>query len=425
MNGWLKQGALLLFVAVLVGGCATTHRLPPPPDKCAMADIPGIPHARFWGDSSPPDAERRVALMRRQQEDNPAYHQGDPVYILAISGGGQKGAFSAGLLNGWTASGTRPEFRIVTGVSTGALVAPFAFLGSGYDSAIRDIYTRFSTRDILRKSYIKGLIGGESMADNTPLREIVTHYFTPAEMKKIAQEFAQGRRLFVGTTHLDAQRPVIWDIGTIATSGDPGAYDLIVNILLASMAVPGEFPPAYFKVEQSGQTYEEMHVDGGVTSQIFVLPVAFRMEESMHQAGLRGQKQLYLIRNAKLVPEMEEVSPRTIPILSQSFFALMRAEGVADMYRIYLDAQLEHINYNAAYIPTSFRKAPSGTFDTDYMNELFSFAYEQAKTGYPWDTTPPDISRICPLSWRWERSRKAAPIVRANGLAAAKGGNRE
>ncbi len=364
-------------------------RLPAPADYSILGDIPGMPGVRSWGDVSSPMTSSRVAEIRRQIQSDPLYQPEAPVQILALSGGGQNGAFGAGLLAGWTASGTRPRFRMVTGVSTGALIAPFAFLGPDYDSALKDMYSRFSTRDVLRLRFIRGLFTADSMTDNLPLRKILMSSFTPLEMEKTAQEYRKGRRLFVATTWLDVQRPVIWNIGAIADSGHPGAYELIIDVLLASAAIPGVFPAGYFEVEQSGVSYDELHVDGGVTMQVFISPEPFNIKQAIRECGLSEHVNVYLIRNGKTAPTIESIVPQTIPILSQSISTMIRAQNNGDMMRIYQKAKLGHMEFHAAYIPDGFRKESAEPFDIGYMTKLYNLAYELSANADPWVETPP------------------------------------
>jgi predicted acylesterase/phospholipase RssA len=189
---------------------------------------------------------------------------------LVLSGGGGNGAFGAGLLAGWTAHGSRPEFQIVSGVSTGALIAPFAFLGPAYDGTLRDVYTRYSTEDLVESRSLLSIVRGDAALSTARLRALIAHYLDDAVIAAIAAEGARGRSLFVGTTNLDAGRPVVWDITRIAAHGTPAARELIYDVILASTAIPGAFPPVMIQVEAHGLRYDEMHVDGGVTSQLFL-----------------------------------------------------------------------------------------------------------------------------------------------------------
>jgi predicted acylesterase/phospholipase RssA len=381
----------LATASLLLSGCASVERLPPADNMHMLSEIPGMPDIRFWGDEPPVNSAQRTAVLRQQITSAPGYDPEAPVHFLAISGGGQKGAFGAGLLTGWTASGTRPEFRLVTGISTGALIAPFAFLGPDYDNVIRELYTRFSTKDVLEPRFVSGLFSADSITDNNPLRDILKKHLTPVELDKIAEAHQQGRRLFVGTTHLDVQRPVIWDLGAIASSGHPSAHELVIDVMLASTAIPGAFPPIYVQATQNGILHDELHVDGGVTTQVFLSPVAFNMEDALKQAGLYGPAHVYLIRNSQIMPEVLQVKPKTVHILAQSLSTLLRAQAMGDMYRIYQDAQLNNIAYHAAYIPSEFRAEPDEIFDEEYMGELFDFAYHEARAGYPWEKSPPEL----------------------------------
>ncbi len=215
------------------------------------------------------------------------------ISFLAVSGGGSDGAFGAGLLVGWTARGDRPEFDIVTGISTGALTAPFAFLGPRYDPALKHVYTSYSTDQLVRKQPVRGLLGGEALGSNAPIAGVIAGYITEDFLQEVAHEYNRGRRLLIGTTNLDAQRPVIWDMGKIAISGDPGALELFRSILLASAAIPGVFPPVHVKVQAEGQPHEEMHVDGGTTNQVFLLPTQIRSGGMDAKLGIRPIRPLY------------------------------------------------------------------------------------------------------------------------------------
>jgi predicted acylesterase/phospholipase RssA len=194
--------------------------------------------------------------------------------VLAISGGGANGSFAAGLLTGWTRAGTRPPFHVVTGVSAGALAAPFALLGSKYDPVLIDVFTRLSSADLVsRKNRVLAFFG-DSLASARPLQALIERHFDDALMQAIAAEHRAGRRLFVATTHIYAGRQMIWDIGAIAERGGPDALALIRRVLLASASVPILLPPVFLEVEANGSRYDEMHVDGGITRQVFAGPPA-------------------------------------------------------------------------------------------------------------------------------------------------------
>ncbi|MEN7973650.1 MAG: patatin-like phospholipase family protein [Verrucomicrobiota bacterium] len=385
----------LLYVAlpvaiVFASSCASMKRLPPPDDPIALARIPGIPNCRMWGDGPPVDVVRRTALLKEQVQSDPAYDSTAPVHFLAISGGAQEGAFGAGLLAGWAAAGDRPEFRVVTGVSSGAMLAPFAFLGSDYDKDCQALFSDYSTKDIVNKRIFSSLFRGASLSDNNKLRAILESHFTPVEMEKVAREYARGRKLFIGSTDLDSIRPVIWDIGAIASSGHPDAYELIIDVILASSAFPGVFPPVLFDVEQEGREFQELHVDGGPTTQIFAFPISYDVKSTLKEVGLNGPSHIYVLRNSFIIPKTDPVKPRTLPILMKTALSLVNSMALMDMHHIYQSAVDNGIEYHLAYMPSDFRD-PEEPFEPAYMKELFNLAYKKAEAGYSWDSKPPEF----------------------------------
>ncbi len=383
--------AVFSLIFLLIVGCSTVTRLPNSEliQSNKLGSISELKGIRYWGDENKFLSNQQISKIRERIVSRNLYRADAPVNFLALSGGGQNGAFCAGILAGWTVHGDRPNFDIVTGISAGALVAPFAFLGSEYDNVIENLYSSYSTDDVLWKRILSGIFSGDSVTDNKPLRKIIMQSFTPIEMAKVAKEYKKGRCLLIGTTYLDARRPVVWDIGAIAASGFDGAYELIIDVMLASTAIPGVFPPVYFDVERNGQIYDELHVDGGVTTQVFLTKFAFDLDDTLNRIGLSGPANIYLIRNAKIDSDIKFVKPKTLSIVSSSFYALMRAQSLGDMYTIYQDSLINNIGYNVAYIPSSFDETPKENFDTDYMKSLFEFAYNQAAIGYPWKNTPP------------------------------------
>jgi predicted patatin/cPLA2 family phospholipase len=304
------------------------------------------------------------------------------ISFLAVSGGGSDGAFGAGLLVGWTARGDRPEFDIVTGVSTGALTAPFAFLGPRHDGALKEVYTKYSTDELVTKQPIRGLLGGEALANNAPLARVIASYVNEGFLQEVAHEHAPGRRLLIGTTNLDAQRPVIWDMGRIASS--PHALELFRSVLLASAAIPGVFPPVFIKVQADGQAREEMHVDGGTTNQVFLLPT------QITTGGIDAK--LYIIRNGRLDPEFKVVKASTLAIAGRSISTLIKTQGIGDLYQMYEFARRNRIEYDLAYIPGDFPDTSKESFDTVYMSRLFDLGFQLGQGGHPWTKSPPRLS---------------------------------
>jgi predicted acylesterase/phospholipase RssA len=312
-----------------------------------------------------------------------------PTAFLALSGGGDNGAFGAGLLNGWTAAGNRPDFKLVTGISTGALIAPFAFLGPAYDATLKDFYTTTRSEDILKARTLLTGLRHDAMADTGPLRVLLRKFVNRGFLDAIAAEYHKGRELWIATTELDHLHRCIWNMGRIATSPASEAVELFISLMIASAAVPGQFPPVLIDVEAAGKRYQEMHVDGGATAQVFVYPVGLDFAALAREQGADRVRSLYVIRNSRLDPEWAQIERRTFTIAARAISALIHTQGVGDLYRIYLEAQRDGLDFNLAYIPPSFDAPHPGEFDIDYMRALFALGYEEALGGYAWSKTPP------------------------------------
>ncbi len=373
-------------------GCSRPHRLPAVPQALqAEANVPGLPGVRYRAGLMPELLQEAKESFEREQ----AYlasqgHQGPlpPAIFLAISGGGDNGAFGAGLLNGWTAKGDRPTFKLVTGVSTGGLIAPFAFLGQAYDSQLRDLYTGVSSKDILTKRNILSAVLGDAMADNLPLWRQLEKAVNQEMLDAIAAEYQKGRLLLVGTTDLDARQGVIWNLTKIAASHDPGAPELFRKIMIASAAIPGAFPPTMIDVEVGGQRYQEMHVDGGCTAQVFVYPPSINLAALSRERGIERTRRLYIIRNSRLDPDWADVERSMLTIAGRAISSLIQNQGVGDLYRIYTTTQRDQVDFNLARIPSTFKAVHKEDFDTKYMRALFDDAYKSAEQGYPWEKVP-------------------------------------
>ena len=383
----------LAVLTVILQGCAILRPYNPLP--AALEDqvqIPELPGVRAWGDELSKNLEQSA---RESLEQEKAANHGklEPVvYMLALSGGGAEGAFGAGILCGWTQAGTRPRFKLVTGISTGALMAPFAFLGPAYDARLKQAYTTISDQDIFQAhgpvTILLSLVNLKklpSMADTQPLARLVARIVDAQVLQEIAQEHLNGRRLLMGTTQLDAQRLVIWNMGAIAASGHPQALELFHKIMVASASIPAMFPPQYFDVQAGGEEFQEMHVDGGTRVQVMLYEAAIRL----FAGGRQRPRQLFIIRNEQVHPEWKNVKPQLTSIASRAIDTLLKSQGVGDLFRLYVYAQRDKYDYNLAYIPADFTARPTSTFDTAYMNQLFQLGYDLACCGYPWRKYPP------------------------------------
>jgi predicted acylesterase/phospholipase RssA len=385
--------AAVLSMVALAGCAADRVRNPVPATLAEKAHVPGLATARFWYDEKLANPDQTLRRLGLHTLSNTVRHgQSRPeVNYLALSGGADDGAFGAGLLVGWSRSGTRPKFDVVTGISAGALIAPFAFLGTDYDRQLRAMWSHYSAADLYRTDVLTGLLGGPALADSSPLAELIEKYVDHRMLSAVAAEYRKGRLLLVGTTNLDTQRLAVWNMGEIAASGHPRALHLFRQILLASTAVPGMFPPVRIDVQAADIGREEMHVDGGISAQVFLLPthVSFRDLDKLLPSPARHR--IFVIRNAKLVPTHHPVESSALPVSERSLSTLILNQSRADVQRIYLQALRDRAEYNLAAIPTPFSHPRQQPFDQTYMRALFELGFDQARRGDPWVKVPPGL----------------------------------
>ena len=390
----LRSVLTLTGLVLLLSACSSTpERNPLPSELTLEASIPGIPNARFWGDEWPKYSLDRLENLSESEliQDYGAIYD-SPHNYLAISGGGANGAYGAGLLSGWTQSGSRPDFTIVTGISTGALTAPFAFLGAGYDELLKEVYTTTSTEKIFTEASRFKALFGDSVVDTDPLRQLIEKYVTDDLMNAIEAEHAKGRRLYMGTVNLDAGRSMIWDIGRIASSNSRERLRLIHDVMMASTAIPVAFPPVIIPVEAANGMYDEMHVDGGARSQVFVYPADLVWRDVVQKLRVQGTPNVYIIRNGFLEPDFQGVERRIFPIASRYIDSLIQTQGIGDIYQIYALCVRDGNSFNLASIPSEFSDEPTEAFDPTYMSKLFDLGYKMASEGYPWSRFPPGFS---------------------------------
>jgi len=328
------------------------------------AKVPGIPDARAWGDSAT-DFARLLPSASGPW--------------LALSGGGADGAYGAGVITGWSQTGNRPEFTLVSGVSIGALIAPYAFLGSRYDEDLRQNFLSITAADVFEDHATP-----ESLMDTWPLKRLIEKRVSAKMLTEIAAEHRRGRRLLVATTNLDAGRRVIWNMGAIAERGDDKALKLFRDILLASSSIPGFFPPVAIEVEANGKTFQEMHLDGTVTAPFFVAP------ESMFEPGAAKlpANQLYVIVNSKLTPAFDMPERKTVSVLGRTIGVALTAGLRSEVLLTVVGAQRLGINLDVAHVPDTFQVPARSLFDQNYMQALFDLGAEQAKKGAAFERHP-------------------------------------
>jgi predicted acylesterase/phospholipase RssA len=308
-----------------------------------------------------------------------------PLGILALSGGGADGAFGAGALVGLGRSGTLPEFSVVTGVSAGALIAPYAFLGPEWDRELTDAYTGGRAEHLLQPRGL-GVIFGSSAYRGSPLEHLVEHYLTDALIHAVAREAASGRLLLVATTNVNTGESVVWDLGSIAMNGSDRAKAIFRDVLVASASVPGLFPPVIIRIREHGALFDEAHVDG-TASAPFLVP-----------AGLAGQPRgddpasrpttVYVIVDGRLSEEPLSVQLRFRPILSRSI-----SVGLTHMMRTTLEltatsAELARAHFEYSAIPVAYPNLAPFDFRASTMRSLFQYGYDCAQTGRLWISSP-------------------------------------
>lgn len=372
----LLVGGWLYFVKGYIG---IRQRHAVPEALVYKARIPGMKNIRVMIDPLKAKSAKLHEIIYESGLAKAKFNNRE-INILAISGGGANGAYAAGILCGWTEAGHRPEFDIVTGVSTGALIAPAAFLGSSYDKVIQNIYTNISNADIAKQNLIEFFFEGRpSLLDTQPLRGVLRNTVTKEVLDAVAREHARGRRLYIATTNLDAKRLVIWDMGAIASVGTPEALELFRTVMLASASIPVAFPPVMIPVTVNGHLYDEMHADGGVTTQLFGAMLIIGHDE------IRSKKtKVYAIRNGKIADVPNEVAYKVGDIASAAFSTLVTWQSYGDIYRFSTLAKYERIHFYFTCIPYEFNEPRRNEFDLSYMRKLFYRGYRIALSGGHW-----------------------------------------
>lgn len=403
--------AFLLLLCAVASGCSLANQ------RCCVPTGLLTPEATVDLNSS---SDRNYATEHNalaeslaQLKLSTAAEQGEPAKkynVLALSGGGSHGAYSAGVINGWTASGERPTLDIVSGVSTGALIATYAFLGPKYDRCLRDFYTNTTKADIYRMRSKAAVLWSDSAATSEPLEKLIEKQITPQILNAVSRAHAQGRRLFIGTTNLDTGRLVIWDMGAIASSGQSDSLELYRKVLLASASIPGFFPPVSIDVTVNGRKYTELHADGGATAQVFFRASMIELDASLFSAGrkpLTGS-QIYVIVAGKHFPDPQCVNDTAIKIGSRALTALTSAQTRNDLTRIYTLTLLNGMDFHVTAIP---QELPIGddslSFDKKEMQRLYDYGYRLAAASQAWTDTPPVL----------DASQQSIPRAGTNFLA--------
>lgn len=398
----ISQSAVTLLwtsvLTMLFAGCATLPRGDVPIEKLYQAELVGMPGVRAWGGKISAhlqeDARQSIEQETPGEFVNPKTGR-RLVGALALSGGGANGAFGAGFLYGWSKKGTRPAFKLVTGVSTGALIAPFAFLGPEYDEQLKRLYTEISAENILeRLGFLKILFKSESIATTKPLKKLLQDTIDEDFIRAVAEMHDRGRRLYIGTTHMDADTFVVWNMGLIAKSGHPDSAEIFRKVMLASASIPGAFPPVFFEVEAGGEKFDEMHTDGSTKQNVFfhagIIDISkIQIAMGLEQARDIEELDLFIIRNGQINPEPKQIA-RSIPdITGRALSSMLKAGTIKDLYVIYAYTKRAGIDFNYVDIPDDFEVGTTEQFDREEMNRLFAVGQALAMSKDPWNKTPP------------------------------------
>lgn len=360
-----------VFLSVTLTGCVTIPRTFFTQAEQALASPPGFSQVRYAAE------DKSLALMLRESLKPDAKGEID---ALAISGGGANGAYGAGLLYGWSASGQRPEFQLVTGVSAGALLAPFAFLGPSWDDELRQAYFGPRIAHLMQGRGLLGLLT-PGLYSKAPLEDLVRSYVSDRLIKAVAAESAKGRRLLVGTTNLDTEQLIVWDMGAIAAKGGPEARDLFTTVLIASASVPGVFAPTMINVESGGHSFSEMHVDGQTESAFFAIPQSLFLAQPLRAPSFHAH--MFIIINGQ-IDSLFAVTPRSsIPILGRTIDAGSKASVRSIIVSTAEFCQRNGCELSISSLPATV-KDNSLDFDNAHLESLFTAGEAGSVNGSGW-----------------------------------------
>jgi hypothetical protein len=384
----LILGALILYCL----GCASRSRYCAPTELSRPSGLVQLSPSEDEFQPTENDL-LRAATARVQSNYDPSITPSRRMQVLVLSGGGMYGAYPAGVLSGWTTTGTRPEFDVVTGISTGALIANYAFLGTAYDRQMVEAYTTITDRDVYRRRPVTAAILSDAVASSAPLKRLIETQVDDRVLSGVAQAHLAGRRLYVGTTNIDTRRLVIWDMGAIATSGRPDARELYCNVLLASASPPGFLPPVPIQVEVNGKRFTELHVDGGATTGLFLQTSMLNLDREALKAGrlpLSGSD-AYILVAGKLYADSTCTDRRVVRIGDSALRSLVYSQTRGEISRINTICQLSGMRFHMSSIPEDMQlNSDAMSFNRDEMRRLFEAGYAATTGGQAWRNTPPE-----------------------------------
>ncbi|HET7359925.1 MAG TPA: patatin-like phospholipase family protein [Rhodanobacteraceae bacterium] len=409
-----RCAALPALAGLLVlGGCVTQARLPPPPNLISSAVPIGFSDQVRLVTIDRPDFDRRApqlfSRLSRAATDG-------TIDYLVISGGGGGGSFGAGALVGMSRRHDRPKFEVVTGVSAGALIAPFAYLGPQWDPQLEDAFAGLGGLHLPHSAtfaLMKRFLFPLDRSGDSALFKLVDKFVTPAMIKAVARDYQQGRLLFIATTDLDKEETVLWNMGLIAQHGGKAARQLFRNVLVASASVPGIFPPVMIRVRQGTREYEEMHVDGSVTTSLFAVPLVAQILPGPSPTLPRAN--LYVIINGKLVSAPVGTPANTLGVLSRSFSADLTYKAREALVTAIDYARRRHMRLSLTEIPPDYPYRGFADFDSAHMRQLFDYGARCASSGQLWETVAQSLRRDLRPGASGEAATAACPAGEGGG----------
>lgn len=383
---------IAIFMLTFLAGCMAPERIAYGPKVAATANIEGFGDIRIYADTSRSLPETRAWLpILRHKEIN----------YLVLSGGGAGGAFGVGALKAWSDKGQRPEFDIVSGVSTGALIAPYAFLGPAYDNILVDLYTSGVAKELVDADFLPQGLMGASLLKQKPLRTMVERYLTRDVLAQISAEHRKGRRLLVLTSNLDSQRAVIWNMGAIAASGRPDALQLFQDIIIASASIPGLYPAVLIKAKSGDQSFEEMHSDGGSASQILTIPEGWMANSDAVEWPKGVKLNMYIIINNALMPEFSTTTNNTFTVMARANSSLIKAQTRSALLATYVYAQRNGIRFKVTSIDAQVAYNMRDPFNTNYMRAVYNLGYAKMESDSLWKDRPSFTDGLtATMQWR-------------------------
>lgn len=387
----LISSSLTAALSLLIVACSSPHTLDLRVDKdnykeVVVEDAPSEKEPlRIWA------SEKPEFLYSSIDQTTPITVSGDQLNILALSGGGANGAFGAGVLIGLEDSGQLKDYSIVTGISAGALMAPFVFVGGDTFPKMKEVMLNISDDSLLGKKKFLNTVFKDAFTDGENLYEFIVEAFPEPMIEQIADRHRSGKRLFIGSTHFDSGELVIWNVGAIANSDMPDKSDLIYKILAASASIPGVFPPQFIDVEHDGERLEELHVDGGLATQVFFNPSNFDYQQISNALGLEKAPQLDVIRNGVLKAPYHSLEDKGLDLVAKSLSSLTIAQTRGDLYRMKYISEINDIDMQFTYIEHDFgyAKQTKDMFDQNYLRTIYKYGYDKATQGTPWVTELP------------------------------------